>query len=372
MEKNILATILKYFEKEPYDIADKIFNKIDPEKIRKAQHWMLKEALIYHTRQKDNPILKTVVWNKIFSNPIGFAAGYDTEGKVSDHLIKLGFGFGEVGTVTNESENILRDVVKIPEELALVNKNRGFNNVDNDVVVQNLASIRSHNRIIGVSIGENYTFPNTTSDPAVRINNYDSLVKIVAPYADFITISFANPNMRNLNEKKDGEFLGDIINAIKKTLAKITPIAQPQILIKIHGDIADKALEFYAEHILSNQIGGVIICGSSKDVSARKELVNKSFGGAISGKPLFERSNEIISKFYNLTDGRVPIIGVGGIFSGKDVYDKMKAGASLVQLYSALIFKGPHIVKNIKQELISILEKEKVKDLKEIIGIDVK
>ncbi len=335
--------------------------KLDPE----TAHTLAVKSLKFNfvpnilDQDKNNPLFKTKLFNKDLDNPIGMAAGFDKNAEVYNSLFKLGFGFVEAGTVTplKQYGNPKPRVFRLVEDEALINR-LGFNNLGAKNVFNRIKSNRQIG-LLGINIGPN-------KDTENRLNDYIECFKIFHSVADYITINISSPNTENLRIFHDQKKLDDLLNAIekeKKDLNSKTPIA-----VKVSPDINEGDVSDISEVLLNNNIEVVIISNTSD--STRDNLINiqKYQKGGLSGKPIQDKSTNLINKFYKILNGRVKIIGVGGVDSGKSAYDKFLAGANYVQLYTGMVFRGPNIVNMIKKELKEILIKDGVKNFSEIIG----
>ena len=335
--------------------------KFDPETAHNLAIKSLKFNFVPNIldNDKNNPLFKTKLFNKELENPIGMAAGFDKNAEVYNSLFKLGFGFVEVGTITplKQYGNPKPRVFRLVEDEALINR-LGFNNLG----AQNIADrIKSNKQsgLLGVNIGPN-------KDSENRLRDYIECLKTFHHTADYITINISSPNtedLRSFHEQTKLNELLQTINKEKKNLNSKVPIA-----VKVSPDIDDQEVNKITEVLLSNNIEVVIISNTSD--SSRDSLGNiqKHQKGGLSGKPIEKKSSILINKFYKLLNGRIKIIGVGGVDSGKSAYEKFLAGASYVQLYTGMVFKGPNIVNMIKKELKELLIKDGVKNFTEIVG----
>ena len=335
--------------------------KLDPEIAHSLAIKSLKFNFVPNItdQDKDNPLLKTKLLNKHLENPIGMAAGFDKNAEVYNSLFKLGFGFVEVGTITplKQYGNPKPRVFRLVEDEALINR-LGFNNHGATNIVERIKS-NSKIGLLGINIGPNMNTEN-------RLDDYIKCFQIFHNVADYITVNISSPNtkdLRNFHEQTKLDELLKMIYKEKKELNSKTPIA-----VKVSPDINDQEINNISEVLLSNNIEVVIISNTSD--SSRESLTNiqKHQKGGLSGKPIEEQSTKLISKFYKLLKGRIKIIGVGGVDSGKSAYDKFTAGADYVQLYTGMVFRGPNIVNMIKKELKELLLKDGVKNYTEIIG----
>jgi len=335
--------------------------KLDPETAHNLAIKSLKFNFIPNilNREKNNPLFETKLFNKELENPIGMAAGFDKNAEVYNSLFKLGFGFVEVGTVTplKQYGNPKPRVFRLEEDKALINR-LGFNNFGAENIVDR---IRSNKQIglLGVNIGPN-------KDSENRLDDYLKCLKTFHNIVDYITINISSPNTEELRKFHDQKKLNELLEAIveeKKLLDTSVPLA-----VKVSPDIDDREINNISEVLLNNNIDVVIVSNTSD--SSRENLTNiqKHQKGGLSGKPIKEKSTKLINKFYKILKGKIKIIGVGGVDSGKSAYEKFLAGADYVQLYTGMVYRGPNIVNLIKRELKELLIKDGVKNFSEIIG----
>ena len=335
--------------------------KLDPETAHSLAIKSLKFNFVPNIldEDKNNPLFKTKLFNRNLENPIGIAAGFDKNAEVYNSLFKLGFGFVEVGTVTplKQYGNPKPRVFRLVEDEALINR-LGFNNLGAKSVLDRIKSKRQLG-LLGVNIGPN-------KDTKDRNNDYVECFKIFHQFADYITINISSPNTEDLrsfhNELKLDELL-KIINMEKKILNSLIPI-----VVKVSPDINDQDINKISDVLLDNNIEAVIISNTSDSTRDGLSNILKHQKGGLSGKPIEEKSTKLISKFYNILKGRIKIIGVGGVDSGKSAYKKFLVGADYVQLYTGMVYRGPNIVGIIKKELRELLLKDGVKNYTEIIG----
>tara|TARA_Y100001958_G_C21148255_1_gene485077 strand:- start:137 stop:1183 length:1047 start_codon:yes stop_codon:yes gene_type:complete len=335
--------------------------KLDPETAHSLAVKSLKLNLIPNIveNEKNNPLFKTKLFNKDIDNPIGMAAGFDKNAEVYNSLFKLGFGFVEVGTITplKQFGNPKPRVFRLVEDEALINR-LGFNNLGAKNVVNRIKQ-NYPSGLLGINIG-----PNKDSDN--RVNDYIECLKTFDDVADYITINISSPNTEDLrsfhNQFKLDELL-NILNNEKNNLNSKTPI-----VVKISPDITDYEIKQISEVLLNNNIDAIIISNSSDSTRETLRNIQSHQKGGLSGKPIELKSTKLINKFYKIFDGRLKIIGVGGVDSGKSAYEKFLAGANYIQLYTGMVFRGPNIVNLIKKELKELLMRDGVKNFSEIIG----
>ena len=308
---------------------------------------------------QDEEMLKIKLLGKIFPNPIGLAAGFDKSAEAYNSLLNLGFGFVEVGTVTplKQIGNPKPRVFRLEEDYALINR-LGFNN-DGIEIIKNRIKSEGKEGILGINIGPNKDSKDQKNDFCLGLKNFFDV-------ADYITINISSPNTKGLRDFHDQEKLKNLLftlNKIKEDKKTNIPL-----LLKISPDIKDNYISEIANVSIKNNISAIILTNTTE--GNRDNLVskiNKEEGG-LSGEPLQKISTNMIKKFYKELNGKIPIIGVGGVNSGKAAYEKILAGASLLQLYTGFVYRGPSTARNIKKELIEILKAEGINNIQEAVG----
>ena len=308
---------------------------------------------------EDEQILNIELLGKNFPNPIGLAAGFDKSGEVYNSLLKFGFGFIEIGTVTplKQFGNPKPRIFRLEDDGALINR-LGFNN-DGIEIIKNRIKSEKKKGVVGINIGPNKNTKDQKNDFCIGLKNFFDI-------ADYITVNISSPNTEGLRDFHDQEKLEDLLLALNKIKSE-NKINIP-LLLKISPDIKDNQISEIAVSAIKNDISGIILTNTTN--SNKDKLISdfKKEEGGLSGEPLQQISTNMIKKFYKQLNGKIPIIGVGGVNSGKSAYEKIIAGASLLQLYTGLVYKGPSIVKNIKKELIQILKVEGLNNIKDAIG----
>ena len=337
--------------------------KVDPEKAHSLAIKSLKFNLVPNVfdENKNDPIFQTKIFDKDLDNPIGMAAGFDKNAEVYNSLFKLGFGFVEVGTITplKQYGNPKPRVFRLVEDEALINR-LGFNN-HGAVIVKERSKSDKKLGLLGINVG-----PNKNSSD--RLNDYLIGLKTFYDDADYITINISSPNTENLRTFHEGNKLQDLLKSImeeRKNLKSNIPIA-----VKVSPDISEDQVNQISEILLEHEIKAIIVSNTSEATRDKLSNIQRHQKGGLSGKPIEEKSNILINKFYKLLKGKIKIIGVGGVDSGESAFEKISAGANAVQLYTGMIYNGPGIVKKIKKELIDILKKEKIKNIDQAVGIN--
>ena len=335
--------------------------KIDPERAHFLAIQSLKLNLVSNIfdENKNDPILKTKLFNQNLDNPIGIAAGFDKNAEVYNPLFKLGFVFVEVGTVTplKQYGNEKPRVFRLVEDQALINR-LGFNNHGSDTILNRIKSNKKLG-ILGLNVGPN-------KDSNDRLNDYLIGLEKFSEVADYITINISSPNTENLRNFHEENKLKELLKSVsekKKQLKSEIPVA-----VKISPDISENQIDLISEILLENEISAIIISNTSEVSRETLQNIQRHQKGGLSGKPIEKKSNLLISKFYNLIKCKIKIIGVGGVDSGKAAYDKFLLGADYVQLYTGMVFQGPNIAGMIKKDLKELLIRDGVKNFTEIVG----
>ena len=335
--------------------------KVDPEKAHTLAIKSLKFNLVPNVfdENKNDPIFQTKIFDKDLDNPIGMAAGFDKNAEVYNSLFKLGFGFVEVGTITplKQYGNPKPRVFRLVEDEALINR-LGFNNQGAEIVKERIKRNKKLG-LLGINVGPN-------KDSSDRLNDYLIGLKTFYDDADYITINISSPNTENLRTFHEGDKLQDLLKSImeeRKNLKSNIPIA-----VKVSPDISEDQVNQISEILLEHEIKAIIVSNTSEATRDKLTNIQRHQKGGLSGKPIEEKSNILINKFYKLLKGKIKIIGVGGVDSGQAAYDKFIAGADFVQLYTGMVFKGPNIAGIIKKDLKELLIRDGVKNYSEIVG----
>ena len=346
-----------------YKLISKLSKPLSPEVLHKLFLFFLRQRVFKKQAKFSN--LQTKVFGKYFENPIGLAAGFDKNAEAISGLFDLGFGFLELGTVTPmpQKGNDKPRVFKIPEYEAVIQR-LGFNNKGIEDFIRNLKNFdKKKNQILGINIGKNKNSEDDFSD-------YEFLYSTVEGYADYITINVSSPNtpgLRDLQKKEN----------ITKLISKL-PSKTKATFIKISPDVNDKELNDLCNIALeSDKVDGLILTNTT---ITRQNLHSKPVKnswkidevGGLSGPPLRNLSNQIIHKVYKKTKGKIVLIGVGGVSSGKDVFEKISLGCNLVQLYTSLIYQGPNLIFDILTELSYLLKKNNLKNVYQLVGTNLK
>ena len=310
---------------------------------------------------KDEDILETNLLNEKLPNPIGLAAGFDKSAEVYNSLFKLGYGFVEVGTVTPKRQlgNPKPRVFRLEKDQALINR-LGFNNHGSEVISKRIANDLPSG-FLGINIGPN-------KDTVNKEEDYYHCLSRLSSYAGYLTVNISSPNTEGLRDFHDQKELEKLLTGINK-IKKKNNISKP-LMIKLSPDINDQEISRIVELILRFKIEGIVVSNTTDSNRENLSDFKKSEKGGLSGQPLKNLSTSLIKKFFRETRGRLQIIGVGGVDTGQAAFEKISAGANAVQLYTGMVYKGPGVVKQMKKELISILKKERLKNVDEAVGIN--
>ncbi|HQU83043.1 MAG TPA: quinone-dependent dihydroorotate dehydrogenase [Pyrinomonadaceae bacterium] len=295
-----------------------------------------------------------------FKNPLGIAAGFDKNGIVVNQLAALGFGFVEVGTVTFKPQNGNEKprLFRLPEDKALINR-LGFNNQGTEKVVERLKKLNPK-CVLGVNIGKNKDVPNNEA-----IENYLKSFDLAHEVADYIAVNVSSPNTPNLRELQKAENLEELLKELQKRNKELS--AKP-LLVKIAPDLNEAEIEAIVDIVSRLGLSGIIATNTTISRENLKSKINET--GGLSGKPVREKSTEVIKKIYKYSNGKIPIIGVGGIFTAEDAFEKIAAGACLLQAYTGFIYQGISFAKEINSALNRILREKGFANLDEAVGFN--
>ena len=301
-----------------------------------------------------------------FPNPIGMAAGFDKSAEVPDALLRLGFGFVEIGTVTPKPQggNPRPRLFRLERDEAVINR-MGFNNDGAEAVLRRLAARAHHGGIVGVNVGAN-------KDSTDRVADYVKLIETFAPVASYFTVNVSSPNTPGLRNLQQSAALDDLLAKVIDARERVRKNAgDSPVLLKIAPDLSLAELDDVVHIARSRRVDGMIVANTTlaRPSTLREQARAKEQGG-LSGRPLFRLSTRMVAETYVRTEGAFPLIGVGGIDSGGAALTKIRAGASLIQLYSSLVYKGLGLVEDIKNDLASTLLRTGRDSLSEIVGAD--
>jgi len=339
--------------------------KLDAETAHNLALWALGNRLVNGAPYADT-VLESTVFGKRFANPIGLAAGFDKDARVPMQALALGFGFVEIGSVTPRPQpgNPKPRLFRLAEDEAVINR-MGFNSGGADNVARNLERLPPAPRpgVLGVNLGKN----KETEDAAA---DYETGIAKLARFADYLVVNVSSPNTPGLRALQDKGELTALIVRVKTALAAACPTGTPPLLVKVAPDLTDEDIADIAAVAVEQKLDGLICSNTTiaRPMSLKSAL--KTETGGLSGKPLFKPSTDILRAFSKATNGAVPLIGVGGILSGADAYEKIRAGASLVQIYSGLVYEGPSLAGRACRALAGLLKRDGFRTVSEAVGAD--
>ena len=341
-----------------FGLGQALLLALDPERAHDLAIKSLEFGLYPRADAPDDKRLAQRLFGLDFPNPVGMAAGFDKDARVARELLAMGFGFVEVGTLTPRAQagNPSPRIFRSSEECAIINR-LGFNNEGQEAA---LARLQGHiDGIVGVNLGAG-------RDSADRIGDYVEGIARMAPVASYVTVNISSPNTPGLRDLQAPEALGALLSRVQAA-GNALP-RKPPLLVKLAPDLADDDVPAIVQVIQSHGADGIIV---SNTTVSRAGLCDAGFAkeaGGLSGRPLFARATRMLARVYRLTEGKVPLIGAGGIDSGESALLKIEAGASLVQLYTGLVFEGPSLIARIKQALRAAFDMRGATSLAPLIG----
>jgi dihydroorotate dehydrogenase len=346
-----------------FSLVRPLLFSIDPETAHRLVIRLLRLGLLPKSRIPEDPVLKITVAGLNFPSPIGLAAGFDKNAEVFELMLGQGFGFVEVGTVTPRPQagNPRPRLFRLIEDEAVINR-MGFNNDGLEAMKERLRKRFDRGPrqmwpgIVGANVGAN----KDSEDPA---QDYVTGLAKLQGFADYFVVNISSPNTPGLRKLQGKAALADLLSRLRSVRGEGEPV-----FVKIAPDLSADERADIAEVVLAHEFDGLIV--SNTTLGGRDQLKSpyRHQSGGLSGRPLFELSTEVLADMYRLTGGKLPLIGVGGVASGADAYAKIRAGASLVQLYSALVYQGPGLVERIKGELAACLKADGFANVADAVG----
>lgn len=347
-----------------YELAAPFLAYMSPETAHALTVRTLMIGLGPRAREMDPPALSSEVFGLDFPNPLGLAAGFDKNAEVPDAMLAMGFGFVEVGTITPlpQPGNPRPRLFRLEEDRAIVNR-LGFNNKGLKFAERRLKSRVHRSGIVGVNVGAN----KLSSD---WIADYVEGFRALHTMADYITVNVSSPNTLGLRSLQDRAALDDLLSALLEARAQETRADESPtpMALKVAPDLSDRDIDGISEVAIARQLDSLIVSNTTTGYRTDLQSRHARESGGLSGAPLFEPSTEILRQFYRSTQGRIPLIGVGGVSSGEQAYEKIRSGASLVQLYSALTYHGPELINRVKQDLVACLARDGFENVSQAVG----
>lgn len=342
-----------------FGLGQALLMALDPEKAHDLTLKSLELGVYPRALRPDDPRLKQTVFGLDFPNPLGMAPGFDKDARVPQQLLDMGFGFVEVGTLTPRAQrgNPAPRIFRSHADRAVVNR-LGFNNEGQDAALRRLA--KRPRGIIGINLG-------TNRDSTDRIADYVDGIRRMAPVASYFTINISSPNTPGLRDLQTPRKLDALLGKVQAARKALGPKAPP-LLVKLAPDLADADLPDVVAVIEANEANGIIVSNTTlaRDHLRDRTLIREK--GGLSGRPAFLRTTRMLARVYQITEERLPLIGVGGIDSGETALAKIEAGASLIQLYTALVFEGPGLISRIKDTLVQAMTRENATSPAPLIG----
>jgi dihydroorotate dehydrogenase len=342
-----------------YNAADFVLSRLDAEAAHGLAIRALKSGLAPRDRRADPASLAVKVWGRTLPNPIGLAAGFDKNAEVPDALLGLGFGFVEIGSVTPRPQegNPRPRLFRLGEDRGVINR-MGFPGHGLDAALSRL-SARTRQGVVGVNVGANKDSPDRAAD-------YVTCAAALAPVADYLVCNVSSPNTPGLRNLQGRAQLGELLKRVQDAIA-----AKPApLLVKIAPDATDDDLDDIVAVCRDLRMDGIIIGNTTLARPPALRSARRAETGGLSGEPLMRLSTDVLRKTAQRVERQFPLVGCGGVASGADAYAKIRAGASLVQLYSMLVYEGPPLVRRIKDELAALLARDRFETVAAAVGSD--
>ena len=345
-----------------FSLARPLLHRLEAERVHRLGLWALRRGLVRSGAGPADPLLRQTLWGLDFASPVGLAAGADKNAEVAAPSLRLGFGFVEVGTLTPLAQlgNPTPRLFRLIPDAALINR-LGFNNEGLEAGAARLAQLGARAGPIGVNVGAN-------KDSGDSIADYVQGVERMAPLADYVAINVSSPNTPGLRDLQARQRLEELLERV--LAAREAASARPPILVKLAPDLDDAALAEAADVLPAKGVDGAILGNTTIGLREGLWSPRAEEAGGLSGRPLFALATERLARLHRLTEGRLPLIGVGGVESPATAYAKIRAGASLVQLYTALVYRGPRLVERINRGLAALLRRDGFASIGEAVGLD--
>lgn len=345
-----------------------LVHALPPEKAHELALCALRHGLLPNAQMRPRPELSTQVFGLTFSNPVGIAAGFDKNAVAINGLLRQGFGFVECGTVTPlaQAGNPKPRIFRLTEDRAVINR-LGFNNEGLEAFVRQFSARKPELGIAGANIGKN-------KDAADAVADYVTGLRRVHGIADYVTVNISSPNTKGLRDLQQREALEQLLAALlrEREACRERDGRRVPLLLKVAPDLSPEEREDVASTVMKHGLDGLIVSNTTLARPAHLRSAHKGETGGLSGMPLLPLANAALADFYRLTHGQLPLIGVGGIASAEDAYAKIRSGASLVQLYTALVYDGFGLVDKIVSGLSALLNKDGFSHVAQAVGRDVR
>lgn len=347
---------------DAFALARPLLHALDPERAHRLTLRALGSGLVRSAPPEVDTRLGIDLWDRHFDSPLGLAAGFDKDAEVMGPALSLGFGFVEVGSLTPRPQagNPRPRLFRLSEDRAVINR-MGFNNAGIETAATRIRRWRESGArgLLGINLGKN-------KHSAEAATDYAQGAALLGPLADYLVVNVSSPNTPGLRALQGRGELEKLIAAVQEAL----PTPAPPLVLKIAPDLTPEDRADIAAVALQAPLQGLIIGNTTIARPDGLKSRHRDEAGGLSGRPLMAPSTELLGEFYRLTEGRIPLIGTGGIASAADAYRKIRAGASLIQLYTALVFQGPALVQSINQGLAACLERDGYSQLAQAVGAD--
>ncbi len=344
-------------------LAQPLLLMLPPEQAHEATLVALEKGLYPRSSAPSDPRIAVSTLGLTFPNPIGMAPGFDKEGRVPDALLDIGFGFTEIGTITPlpQPGNPPPRVFRLPRDRGVINR-LGFNSAGHAPALTRLTQRQKHG-IVGINVGANKEAPDRTAD-------YVRGIEAFAGIASYFTVNISSPNTPGLRDLQAPAVLGQLLERVMAAREQIATSGgrRVPVLVKVAPDIAEQDIEPIVDRMIANSVDGIIVSNTTLSRHGLRDVEIGREAGGLSGQPLFHRSTVMLAKVAQATRGRMPIIGSGGVHSGETALAKIEAGATLIQLYSSLIFEGIGLIDRIKLELAQAVTRAGATNITELVG----
>ncbi|KAK3857283.1 hypothetical protein Pcinc_036462 [Petrolisthes cinctipes] len=360
-----------YFQNDKFydNLVMPVFRHLDPEMAHSLAVTAAKYKLIPQFKLEESKLLGSLVFGLHFRSPFGLAAGFDKNGEAVEGLSRMGFGFVEVGSVTPQPQpgNPKPRVFRLTQDQAIINR-YGFNSDGHDAVYERLSHLPppgQRQAVLGINLGKNKTSQDALVDYTAGVHKF-------GPIADYLVINISSPNTPGLRDLQQRQELEKLLKGVLEARDSLPSQHKPPVLLKVAPDISDTEKQQIAIVAVNYKVDGLVVSNTTISRPAALQSPQKEETGGLSGAPLKSLATATIKDMYRLTKGSVPIIGVGGVASGQDAYEKIRAGASLIQLYTGLIYTGPQLIPRATHELEQLLRDDGFSSVAEAVGVDSK
>lgn len=350
-----------------FDLMPPLLTTLPPEAAHEVTLKSLELGLFPRSPPADDPALALRFADLVLPNPLGIAAGFDKDARVPDALLALGCGFTEVGTVTPQAQsgNPRPRIFRLPRDRAVINR-MGFNNSGHGPALERLKWRFATQGVIGVNVGAN-------KDAEDRVADYVAGLETFADVASYLMVNISSPNTPGLRDLQAPGALDELLSRLMDARAKLTAKGKRAlpIVVKLSPDITEDDLAAIAERLLAHKVDAIAVSNTTLSRFGLSDPAAREAGG-LSGRPLFHRSTVTLARVYLATQGKVPLIGIGGIDSGKTALQKIEAGATLIQLYTGLIYEGPGLIARIKSYLVRAVHAADAVAITDLVGTQAK